>query len=98
MVPTHAYKISKAAMNMMSKQYAIEHAKEGFVFLCISPGHLRTELISDVGDFDVSVGTSEVMRIIMAANTKMNGKFMNIHVPGWENALPGRYDGEELPW
>ena len=98
MIPTHAYKISKAALHMLSKQYAIEYAKEGFTVVCISPGHLKTDLVGGHGDFEVSVGASEVKRIILEASTKQNGKFMNIHVPGWENALPGRYDGEELPW
>ena len=36
--PTHAYKISKAAMNMLNAQYALEYGDEGFTFLAISPG------------------------------------------------------------
>lgn len=37
-VPTQAYKVSKAALNMLNKQYAMDLAKEGFTCLCISPG------------------------------------------------------------
>lgn len=33
-----AYKISKAALNMLTVQYAQEHASDGFTFLAISPG------------------------------------------------------------
>jgi len=31
--------------------------------------------------------------------TEQNGKFLNIHVPGWEEN-PGfnQYDGKEVPW
>lgn len=36
--PTPAYKISKAALNMLNKQYAIDFAKDGMAFVCISPG------------------------------------------------------------
>lgn len=36
-------------------------------------------------------------RIMLEATAAMNGKSVNIHVPGWENAV-GRYDGGEIPW
>jgi NAD(P)-dependent dehydrogenase (short-subunit alcohol dehydrogenase family) len=36
--PSQAYKVSKAALNMLNAQYAMEHADAGFTFLCISPG------------------------------------------------------------
>lgn len=35
---TPAYKISKAALNMLNKQYAMIFGKEGLTFVCISPG------------------------------------------------------------
>lgn len=33
-----AYKISKAALNMLTVQYAQQYADDGFTFLAISPG------------------------------------------------------------
>ena len=36
--PAPAYKISKAALNMLTVQYAQDLGKEGFIFLPISPG------------------------------------------------------------
>lgn len=45
----------------------------------------------------MDVGTKEVKRIILESTTDMNGKSVNIHVPGWENAV-GKYDGGEIPW
>jgi len=36
--PVPAYKISKAALHMLSAQYALDHADAGFTFLCVSPG------------------------------------------------------------
>lgn len=98
MIPVPAYKISKAALHMLSKQYAVRYAKDRFTFLCISPGHLRTDLVGGHGDFEVAVGVNEVKRIILETTTKQNGRFVNIHVPGWECAVPGKYDGGELPW
>ena len=36
--PTPAYKITKAALNMLTAQYAQDFAEEGVTFLAISPG------------------------------------------------------------
>lgn len=36
--PTHAYKITKAALNMLNAQYALDFADQGFTFLAVSPG------------------------------------------------------------
>lgn len=36
--PVHAYKISKAALNMLTVQYALDLEKEGFTVVAISPG------------------------------------------------------------
>lgn len=37
-VPTPAYKISKAALNMLTVQYALDLEKEGYAFIAVSPG------------------------------------------------------------
>nr|POE80957.1 putative oxidoreductase [Quercus suber] len=77
--PNYAYKISKAALNMLTQQYALEYADAGFTFLSISPGD----------------GVTDVKRIILESDPTYNGKFLNIHVLGQENAY-GQYDGKEF--
>ena len=37
-MPVPAYKISKAALSMLTVQYAHQYANDGFTFLGISPG------------------------------------------------------------
>lgn len=37
-MPAPAYKISKAAMNALTVQYALDHGKEGFSFMALCPG------------------------------------------------------------
>lgn len=50
-------------------------------------------------DLDVATGVGSVKDVILSAGPAENGKFLNIHVPGWENAGgPNQYDGGELPW
>jgi NAD(P)-dependent dehydrogenase (short-subunit alcohol dehydrogenase family) len=36
--PAPAYKISKAALNMLTVQYALGYADQGFTFVALSPG------------------------------------------------------------
>ncbi|KAL9611165.1 MAG: hypothetical protein Q9167_004187 [Letrouitia subvulpina] len=96
-VPAPDYKISKAGLHMLTMQYALEHAQAGFTFLCVSPGWLKTDLGGGGADFDVEVGVTELKRIILGSSKDKNGKFLNIHVPGYENAH-GHYDGGEVPW
>jgi NAD(P)-dependent dehydrogenase (short-subunit alcohol dehydrogenase family) len=37
-MPGPAYKITKAALNMLTAQYAHTYGKEGFVIFALSPG------------------------------------------------------------
>lgn len=37
-LPSPAYKISKAALNMLTVQYAKKYEDDGFTFLAVSPG------------------------------------------------------------
>ncbi|KAH8686617.1 hypothetical protein GQ44DRAFT_638772 [Phaeosphaeriaceae sp. PMI808] len=97
MAPTQAYKISKAALHMLNAQYALDHADAGFTFLCVSPGWLKTDLGGENVDLSVDISVAELTRIVLEATPAQNGKFVNIHVPGQEDAW-GHYDGAEIPW
>ncbi|KAL4784108.1 hypothetical protein BJX76DRAFT_328061 [Aspergillus varians] len=99
MMPTYAYKISKAGMNMLTVQYAQDYEEEGFSVYAISPGWLRTELGGDNADLPVETGAKEVIRYLRQEGQALNGRFLNIHVPGWENVPgPNHYDGKDPAW
>jgi NAD(P)-dependent dehydrogenase (short-subunit alcohol dehydrogenase family) len=51
-MPCPAYKISKAALNALTVQYALEYAKEGFTFLALSPGVRSDAKIRENTDAD----------------------------------------------
>lgn len=54
---------------------------------------------SDKADLDVAIGVKAVSDLVKKADTSYNGKFYNIHVPGWEhNEGINQYDGLEIPW
>ncbi|KAJ5548265.1 hypothetical protein N7513_005499 [Penicillium frequentans] len=97
--PTPAYKVSKAALNMLTVQYAQQYETEGFTVLAVSPGWLRTDLGSSRADLPVEVGAEKVVDIMQKTGPPQNGKLINIHVPGWENAPgPNQYPGGEAAW
>lgn len=54
---------------------------------------------SQDADLDVATGVRALKDLILSATVDANGKFYNIHVPGWEHAEgPNQYDGAVIPW
>lgn len=52
-----------------------------------------------MADLPVETGAEAVIRILNNVSKEQNGRFLNIHVPGWENnPAVNQYDGEEVPW
>ena len=54
---------------------------------------------SQNADLDVSVGAKATLDIVFKNGPESTGKFLTVHVPGWENAKgPNQYPGGEVPW
>ncbi|OJI80407.1 hypothetical protein ASPTUDRAFT_178834 [Aspergillus tubingensis CBS 134.48] len=97
--PVPAYKVSKAALNMLTVQYAQSFADQGFTFLAISPGWVKTDLGRERADITAEQSVQGLLDIIVPATQEDNGKFFNIRVPGWEQAEGlNQYDGAVVPW
>ncbi|KAH7360167.1 short chain dehydrogenase reductase [Rhexocercosporidium sp. MPI-PUGE-AT-0058] len=98
--PAPAYKISKAALNMLTVQYAMDYAEKGFTIFALSPGWLKTDLGGgDMADLPAEVGAKASLDRIFAATKEDNGQFLNIAVEGYENvAGPNKYNGLNPPW
>ncbi|ETN42539.1 uncharacterized protein HMPREF1541_01696 [Cyphellophora europaea CBS 101466] len=91
-VPRPSYKISKAALNMLTVQYSIYLRDEGFTTVAISPGWLKTDLGGkEYADLEVDVGVKATLELIDRLKQEDTGKFLNIHIPGNPT-----YDGEAL--
>ncbi|KAJ9359962.1 hypothetical protein DTO027B9_1514 [Paecilomyces variotii] len=92
---TPSYKITKAALNSMTAEYGLTFAKEGFTFVA----YLNTDLGGSAADLPVEVGAREVIRISKEVSKEDTGKFLDIHVPGWDpKGGPNTYTGGVLPW
>ncbi|KAF2763105.1 NAD(P)-binding protein [Pseudovirgaria hyperparasitica] len=101
-VPCPAYKITKAALNMLTVQYAQDYKKEGFTIIALTPGWLRTDLGGEYADLSVRQGATGSLEIIERArkDRSMTGKLWNVKVEGYENPEPGKqvYDGGNPVW
>ncbi|KAJ6099285.1 hypothetical protein N7467_000820 [Penicillium canescens] len=97
--PYPAYKISKAALNSLTAQYAIEYENDGFAFFSICPGWVKTDMGGDWAQLDVETSIRGALDIVDKDVAGINGKFLKIHIPGMENAEGfHQYDGAEIPW
>ncbi|OBT60745.1 hypothetical protein VE03_10876 [Pseudogymnoascus sp. 23342-1-I1] len=99
-LPAPAYKISKAAMNALTVQYALDHEKEGFSFIALCPGWMKTDLGGgDMADLTAEQGAKASLDIIFTPGQKYNGLMPKVLVKGWENnAGNNQYDGAIAPW
>ncbi|CRG92570.1 hypothetical protein PISL3812_09632 [Talaromyces islandicus] len=89
-----SYKISKAALNMLTVQYAAELAPQGFTVFAVSPGWLQTDLGGSYADLKPSDGARATLDIIFKSTPKKdNGSYRDIYIKG-----NSTYTGENPPW
>lgn len=93
LMPLSSYRISKAALSMLTIQYSVDLESKGFTVFCISPGWLRTDLSGPSADLAPNVGAKATMDIISNSTKDHNGVFRDIFVAGEQ-----LYDGENPPW
>ncbi|KAL8645078.1 MAG: hypothetical protein Q9226_007464 [Calogaya cf. arnoldii] len=97
-LPAPAYKISKAAMHSLTVQYALDFEKEGFTFMALSPGWMKTDLGGgEMADLTAEQGAKASLDMIFKPGQELNGQYPRVHVKGWENAERNQYDGKNAP-
>jgi NAD(P)-dependent dehydrogenase (short-subunit alcohol dehydrogenase family) len=89
-----SYKISKAALNMLTVQYAAELGPQGFTVFAVSPGWLQTDLGGAYAHLKPADGARQVTDIILKSTPeKDNGSFRDIYIEG-----DSLYTGANPPW
>lgn len=91
--PFPSYKVSKAAVNMIMVQYAMELKPKGYTVFGVSPGWLKTDLGGPGADLEPIVGAMQVLEILEKATPEDSGHFKQIFVEGSEV-----YNGKDIPW
>ena len=80
-----AYSISKAALNMATKQPHAELSREGIIVISLGPGHNRTDMGGKGAPLSPTESVPLMMKLISALDKSQSGRF-------WY------HDGKELPW
>ncbi len=81
----YSYRISKAALNMVSKNLSIDWADKGIIILNMHPGWVRTDMGGTQAPLSKKISVRGMIDVIKKVKDRDSGKFIN-------------YDGAELPW
>jgi NAD(P)-dependent dehydrogenase (short-subunit alcohol dehydrogenase family) len=81
----YAYRLSKAALNMIGKGVANDLRGRGVISVLLHPGWVRTRMGGQGGKISVEECVEGQQKIIDGLTPAQSGRFFN-------------YDGRELPW
>ena len=79
------YRASKSALNSFTKSLSIEYADQGFVFVVLHPGWVKTDMTSDNATYTPQESAAGLFKVIDALKKSDNGRFYDLH-------------GNLLPW
>ncbi|RYO28231.1 hypothetical protein AA0113_g3479 [Alternaria arborescens] len=96
--PTPAYKVSKAALNMLTVQWAESLEKDGFTVLAICPGWVKTDMGTEAGHLTAEESVIGGLNVIFGHTAADSGKFFVIDLPGKEVDGEKIYDGSVRPY
>jgi NAD(P)-dependent dehydrogenase (short-subunit alcohol dehydrogenase family) len=82
---SYSYRMSKAALNIATKNLAIELGDEGFVVVVMHPGWVRTRMGGDGAPLEIEAAVRDLLGTALGAGPEKNGGFFG----------PG---GKRLPW
>ncbi len=82
---SYAYRASKAALNMINKNLAIDVADKGIISVVIHPGWVQTDMGGRSAHITVEESARGIIEVIDGLTLKDSGRFLV-------------WDGSELPW
>ena len=72
------YRVSKAALNMLTKNTAIEYKKDGIIVVSIHPGWVRTDMGGPSAPLAVAESVRKIFQIIEMIALSNTGEFLSI--------------------
>jgi NAD(P)-dependent dehydrogenase (short-subunit alcohol dehydrogenase family) len=73
------YRASKSALNSFNKSLSVEFAKQGFVFVVLHPGWVRTDMTNDRATYSTTESAQGLFRVVTGLSKDDNGKFYDLH-------------------
>ncbi|KAF3846245.1 hypothetical protein F7725_003323 [Dissostichus mawsoni] len=84
-IPAVSYRISKAALNMLTMCAVEELRKDEILFSLLHPGWVRTEMGGENGEIDAQESVLGMCDVMASLTEKQNGAFLD-------------YKGNPIPW
>lgn len=81
----NAYRVSKAALNMLTKNMSAELASENIIACAVHPGWVRTSMGGEGADISVEESIAGILGILEKDLNELQGQFLS-------------YSGEPLPF
>ena len=81
----HTYRASKAALNMFSRNLAIDLRDEGIIVAMVHPGWVRTDMGGPNGPLSVEESVHDVLRVVDGLTLEQTGGYLD-----WR--------GNPMPW
>lgn len=81
----HAYRTSKAALNMLTKGLALDLAEDGFTVISMAPGWVKTDIGGASAMWEPEDSIKNQLQVIAGITAKDSGRFINLL-------------GESVPW
>ncbi|KAG7268739.1 hypothetical protein CRUP_034573 [Coryphaenoides rupestris] len=79
------YRVSKAALNMLTTCSAVELQQEGILLVLLHPGWVRTDMGGEEADIDSPESVKGMLSVMDSLTEKHSGAFLD-------------YKGESVPW
>lgn len=79
------YRASKAALNSFNKTLAVEMGKQGYVFVVLHPGYVKTDMNKGAGAITTLDSATGLFTVISQLKADDNGKFYD-------------FNGKAMPW
>ena len=73
------YRASKGALNNFNKSLSIEFSEQGFVFVVLHPGWVRTDMTSDRATYSTDESAEALFELITGLSQSDNGRFYDLH-------------------
>lgn len=74
---SYAYRMSKAALNMATRNLAHELGPEGFLAFAIHPGWVRTRMGGNIAPLEIEPAVAAILRVAFEARAELNGAFLS---------------------
>ena len=72
------YRVSKAALNMLTRNQAIEYKKDGIAVVILHPGWVRTDMGGPAAPMTVAESVRKVFKIIEMISLANTGEFISV--------------------